>query len=77
MATDPLNEVMPHAAFEGQTPDEMYYGRGDAVVMQLSGARTQAREERIRANRAAVCAVCESDTSSATLQLQRARSRMS
>ena len=24
------NAVMPHAAFEGQTPDEVFFGRGDA-----------------------------------------------
>ncbi len=40
-------------------------------------ARVRAREERIRANRAAVCGVCSSDLSSAALQLQRPRSRMS
>ncbi len=71
------NEVMPHAAFEGQTPDEMYYGRGDAVVMQLLGGRTQAREQRIRANRAAACGAYESDSNSPALQLQRPQSRMS
>jgi hypothetical protein len=26
------NEVMPHSAFEGQTPDEMYFGTGDATA---------------------------------------------
>ena len=71
------NEVMPHAAFEGQTPDEVYFGRGDAVVVKLAAARINAREERIKANRTAVCGVCNSDASSAALQLQRPRSRMS
>ena len=71
------NEVMPHAAFEGQTPDEMYFGVGDTVVAELYAARMRAREERIRANRAAGCGVCSSDLSSAALQLQRPRSRMS
>jgi transposase InsO family protein len=70
------NEVMPHAAFEGQTPDEMFFGVGDTVVAELYAARMRAREERIRANRAAVCGVCGSDISSAALQLQRPRSRM-
>ncbi len=28
---DEHNRVLPHSAFRGQTPDEMYYGRGDAV----------------------------------------------
>jgi transposase InsO family protein len=71
------NEVMPHAAFEGQTPDEVYFGRGDALVVKLAAARINAREERIGANRTAVCGVCSSDASSAALQLQRPRSRMS
>ena len=71
------NEVMPHAAFEGQTPDEMYFGRGDAVIIQLSAARIEARENRIKANRATACGVCESDATSTALQLQRPRSRMS
>ncbi len=30
------NEVMPHAAFDGRTPDEMYLGMGDEVVAALS-----------------------------------------
>jgi len=28
---DEHNRVLPHSAFRGQTPDEMYFGRGDAV----------------------------------------------
>jgi hypothetical protein len=71
------NEVMPHAAFEGQTPDEMYHGGGDAVVVMLSAARIKAREERIKANRTAQCGVCSSGTTSPALQAQRPRSRMS
>ena len=65
------NEVMPHAAFAEQTPDEMYFGGGDAVVVQLAAVRTHARKERIRTNRAAACGVCESDSNSPALQLQR------
>jgi transposase InsO family protein len=71
------NEVMPHAAFDGQTPDEMCFGEGDAVVVKLAAARIQAREQRIEANRVAQCGVCNSDSSSPALQLQRPRSRMS
>lgn len=65
------------AAFESQTTDETDYGRSDAVVVQLTNARTKAREERIKANRAAACGVCESDTRSTALQLQSPRSGMS
>ena len=71
------NEVMPHSAFEGQTPDEMYFGTGDAVAAELSTARNTAREERMKANRAARCGVCVGETDSRALQLQRPRSRMS
>ncbi len=71
------NQVMPHAAFQGQTPGEMFYGTGDAVVVKLSAARIKAREARISSNRTAQCGVCKSDSSSRALRLQRPRSRMS
>jgi putative transposase len=71
------NEVIPHAAFEGQTPDEMYFGGGDAVLVKLVAARIEAREQRIEANRVAQCGACNSDISSPAMQLQRPRSRMS
>jgi transposase InsO family protein len=71
------NEVMPHAAFNGQTPDEIFYGVGDEVGVRLIAARNHAREERIRVNREAACGVCKSDATSAALQLRRPRSRMS
>ena len=71
------NEVMPHAAFEGQTPDEMYFGRGDAVVVKLAATRIKARDQRIEANLVAQCGLCNSDIHSPALQLQRPRSRMS
>ncbi len=71
------NEVMPHAAFHGQTPNEMFYETGGAVVVQLAAARNRAREERIRTNRAAACSVCKSESNSSALQLRRPRSRMS
>jgi len=29
------NHVLPHSAFRGQTPDEMYFGTGDAVLAAL------------------------------------------
>jgi putative transposase len=29
------NRVLPHSAFRGQTPDEMYFGTGDAVPKDL------------------------------------------
>jgi putative transposase len=71
------NGVIPHAAFEGQTPDEMYFGGGDAIVVKLTAARIKARERRFEANHVAQCGVCNSDTNTPALQLQRLRSRMS
>ena len=70
------NEEMPHAAFQGQTPDEMFFGTGDTVVADLATARKTAREMRMKANRAAGCGVCIGETGSRALLLQRARSRM-
>ena len=66
-----------HAAIEGQTPDEMDFGGGDAVVVELDAARIKARAQRIETNRNSVCGVCTSDISSPALPLQRPRSRMS
>ncbi len=71
------NTVMPHSAFEGQTPDEMFFGTGDSVPSELAVARDSARNERIKGNRAAGCAVCIPGMNSKALPLQRPRSRMS
>jgi transposase InsO family protein len=71
------NEVMPHSAFKGQTPDEVFFGIGDEVSKRLAEARESAREERMRQNRAARCGLCVGDASSGALLLQRPRSRMS
>jgi hypothetical protein len=69
--------TMPHAAFNGQTPDEMYFGNGDAVVIDLAGARVRAHQERRKANRMAACGVCAGAGDFGALQLQRAECRMS
>jgi putative transposase len=70
------NEVMPHAAFEGQTPDEIYFGTGGTVVAELATARKAAREERMKENRAAACSACFVEADSRASLLQRPRSRM-
>jgi hypothetical protein len=70
------NEVMPHSAFQGETPDEMYFGTGGAVAFELGIARQTARDERMKANRAARCGVCIGEGDSRALQLQRPSSRM-
>ena len=70
------NEVMPHAAFQGQTPDEVFFGIGDEVARKLAGARRTAREKRMKENRSAACGACVLEASSGALLLQRLRSRM-
>jgi putative transposase len=52
------NGKIPHAAFCGQTPDEMYYGRGERIPIELDTARKAARARRLAANRAASCGRC-------------------
>ena len=59
------NTVMPHSAFEGQTPDEMYYGRGAQVPDLLLQARMEARQRRLKANRETRCGVCPGEVGSA------------
>ena len=71
------NEVMPHPAFQGETPDEMYFGTGGLVAFELGIARQKARKGRMKVNRAAACSVCSGETDSRALLSQRPRSRMS
>ena len=40
---DQHNRVLPHSAFRGQTPDEMYFGTGDAVPGDLASRAAAAR----------------------------------
>jgi hypothetical protein len=50
-----LARVLPHSAFRGQTPDEMYFGIGDAVPTDLTARAAAARRGRAEANRSAAC----------------------
>ncbi len=52
------NSEIPHSAFRGQTPDEIYFGTGAEVPGQLQAAREEARLARMTANRALSCEVC-------------------
>jgi putative transposase len=54
------NRVLPHSAFRGQTPDEMYFGTGDAVPANLMSRAAAARRARVEANRSASCETCPS-----------------
>jgi transposase InsO family protein len=52
------NAVMPHSAFRGQTPDEVFAGIGDRVPELLAEQRRTARQKRIESNRALNCESC-------------------
>jgi putative transposase len=54
------NHVLPHSAFHGQTPDEMYFATGDAVPADLTSRAAAARRARVEANRSACCTTCPS-----------------
>src|SRR5262249_57479437 len=54
------NTVLPHSPFPGQTPDEMYFGRGDGVPPDLTTRAAAARRARMEANRSAACENCPS-----------------
>jgi putative transposase len=54
------NHVLPHSAFRGQTPDEMYFGTGDAVPTDLRLRAAAARQARVAANRSTSCETCPS-----------------
>ena len=71
------NEVMPHAAFQGQTRDEVFFGIGDEVTERPADARETARANRMRENRSAACGACVLEARSGALLSQRPRSRMS
>ena len=55
---DQHNSHLPHSAFKGQTPDEMYFGTGDDIPKTLEEAKLQARELRLKSSRERNCQVC-------------------
>ena len=55
---DQHNAHMPHSAFAGQTPDEMYFGTAVDLPAQVAAARNKAWAERLSANRAMTCDHC-------------------
>lgn len=52
------NSHLPHSAFKGKTPDEMYFGTGDDIPKKLEEAKLQARGLRLKSNRERNCQVC-------------------
>ena len=53
------NSHLPHTALKGQTPDEMYFGSGEAIPEELQKRRRQAQIERLEQNRALSCGICQ------------------
>ena len=53
------NTNLPHSAFHGHTPDEIYFGTGSAIPDQLKSARETARQSRKEVNRSTSCPTCE------------------
>jgi transposase InsO family protein len=56
------NTQMPHNAFGGQTPDEVYFDQADRVRERLTAAQRQARRGRMEANRGELCRACAPPT---------------
>ncbi len=56
---DEHNMRLPHSAFRGQTPDEMYFGTGDRIPDELNAAKKVARQSRMKLNRATSCPTCK------------------
>ena len=54
------NVVMPRAAINGPTPDEMFFGVNDGAD-ELPGERQEARERRVEINRSRTCGACTGD----------------
>jgi len=57
---DEHNRVLPHSAFGGQTPDEMYFGTGEGIPAELATRADAARRARLQANRSVSCDACPS-----------------
>ena len=55
------NEVMPHWAHRGLTPNEVHYGSGDGIRERLAEERSRTRQLRIEVNRGTSCDACTSE----------------
>ena len=56
------NTEIPHSAFQGQTPEEIYSGRGTDIPQRLTAAKAQAWAARRQANRGVLCPQCQPPT---------------
>jgi len=69
------NTHIPHSAFKGwQTPDEMYFGKGEEISEQLFAARLKAKQSRRAANLAVRCADCQTEQAIVPLEVTQTNS---
>jgi hypothetical protein len=68
------NEILPHSALNGRTPDEVYFARAENVPAKLAAARQAAGKERLAANRTLSCEACVAPGPAASHQATAARS---
>ena len=52
------NTQIPHSAFDGRTPDEVYFDKGRDVPDALAAKRKEAQQARVKANQAISCDSC-------------------
>jgi len=52
------NFHLPHSAFRGLTPNEMYFENENDIPTQLEASRIAARQSRMEANQAQTCQAC-------------------
>ena len=57
------NEVMPHSAFNGLTPDEVYFEKAEGVAAHLKAQRAEAQTLRLAMNRRASFSECSASPS--------------
>ncbi|MFO0342367.1 MAG: DDE-type integrase/transposase/recombinase [Planctomycetota bacterium] len=61
------NCVVPHVAFQGQTPDEIYFSSGANIRTDLKPRQAAARAARLAFNRALSCDRCKAKASEPAL----------
>jgi transposase InsO family protein len=52
------NSQIPPSAFNGRTPDEVYFGKGENISRHLATKRKEAQQARVKANQAMSCDSC-------------------
>ena len=56
---DEHNTRLPHSAFHGQTPNEMYFCTGERIPDELEAEKKVARQSRMKLNRTTSCPTCK------------------